>query len=325
MAASVNKKPALQVLLCSPRGFCAGVVRAIESVERALALYGPPVYVRHEIVHNRYVVESLRAKGAIFVEELDEVPDTGAPVIFSAHGVPKTVPDEAARRNLFALDATCPLVTKVHREAEIHHKRGRQIVLIGHAGHPEVIGTMGQLPAGAVSLIETLADASAFQPADANKLAYVTQTTLSVHDTAEIVDLLKKRFPAIVGPHKEDICYATTNRQEAVKRVAPIVDAMIVVGAPNSSNSQRLREVALRAGCPRAALVQRATDIDWNDFGAIARLGITAGASAPEVLVEEIIDAFAARYDVSVETMSAAEEGVFFPLPRPLRENQAAE
>ena len=215
------EKPALKVLLCSPRGFCAGVVRAIESVERALAIYGPPVYVRHEIVHNRYVVESLRAKGAIFVEELDEVPDTGAPVIFSAHGVPRSVPEEAARRNLFALDATCPLVTKVHREAEIHHRRGREIVLIGHAGHPEVIGTMGQLPPGAVTLIETLADAENFMPRDAGNLAYVTQTTLSVHDTAEIVDVLKARFPAIVGPHKEDICYATTNRQEAVKRVAP--------------------------------------------------------------------------------------------------------
>jgi 4-hydroxy-3-methylbut-2-enyl diphosphate reductase len=323
--ANAPEKPAHKVLLCSPRGFCAGVVRAIESVERALELYGPPVYVRHEIVHNRYVVASLRAKGAIFVEELDEVPDTRAPVIFSAHGVPRSVPEQAARRNLFALDATCPLVTKVHREAEIHHRRGRQIVLIGHAGHPEVIGTMGQLPAGSVTLIETLADAENFDPRDANKLAYVTQTTLSVHDTAAIVDLLKARFAGIVGPHKEDICYATTNRQEAVKRVAPVVDAMIVVGAPNSSNSQRLKEVAERAGCPRAALVQRAADIDWNEFKNIARLGITAGASAPEVLVEEIIDAFAARYAVSVETISAAEEGVFFPLPRPLRESQAAE
>jgi 4-hydroxy-3-methylbut-2-enyl diphosphate reductase len=319
------EKPPLKVLLCSPRGFCAGVVRAIESVERALAIYGSPVYVRHEIVHNRYVVDELRAKGAIFVEDLAEVPETTAPVIFSAHGVPRAVPAEAGRRHLVALDATCPLVTKVHREAEIHHRRGRQIVLIGHAGHPEVIGTMGQLPPGAVSLIETLADAENFTPRDATNLAYVTQTTLSVHDTAEIVDRLKARFPAIVGPHKEDICYATTNRQEAVKRVAPIVDAMIVVGAPNSSNSQRLREVAERAGCPRAALVQRAADIDWTEFGNIARLGITAGASAPEILVEEIIEAFAQRYTVSVETVSAAEEGVFFPLPRPLRENQAAE
>lgn len=323
---TASQKPALKVLLCSPRGFCAGVVRAIDSVEQALKIYGPPVYVRHEIVHNRYVVESLRAKGAIFVEELNEVPeDTGAPVIFSAHGVPRSVPAEAGKRNLFALDATCPLVTKVHREAEIHHKRGREIVLIGHAGHPEVIGTMGQLPDGAVKLIETLTDAETFTPRDANNLAYVTQTTLSVHDTAEIVEMLKKRFPAIVGPHKEDICYATTNRQEAVKRVAPVVDAMIVVGAPNSSNSQRLKEVAVRAGCARAALVQRAADIDWNEFGAIASLGITAGASAPEVLVEEIIGAFAARYEVNVETVSTAEEGVFFPLPRPLRENQAAE
>jgi 4-hydroxy-3-methylbut-2-enyl diphosphate reductase len=319
------EKSALKVLLCSPRGFCAGVVRAIESVERALRVYGPPVYVRHEIVHNRYVVESLRAKGAIFVEELDEVPDTRAPVIFSAHGVPKSVPEAAARRHLFALDATCPLVTKVHREAEIHLRRGRQIVLIGHAGHPEVIGTMGQLPPGAVTLIETLVDAENFTPRDVHKLAYVTQTTLSVHETAAIVDRLKARFPEIVGPHKEDICYATTNRQEAVKRVAPVVDAMIVVGAPNSSNSQRLKEVAERAGCPRAALLQRAADINWNEFGAIARLGITAGASAPEVLVTEIVDAFAARYAVSVETISAAEEGVFFPLPRPLRESQAAE
>jgi 4-hydroxy-3-methylbut-2-en-1-yl diphosphate reductase len=319
-------KPALKILLCSPRGFCAGVVRAIESVERALTLYGPPVYVRHEIVHNRYVVESLRAKGAIFVEELDEVPaDTAAPVIFSAHGVPRSVPDEAAKRNLFALDATCPLVTKVHREAEIHHRRGREILLIGHAGHPEVIGTMGQLPDGTVTLIETLADAEAFVPKDPANLAYVTQTTLSGDDTAEIVEFLKGRFPAIISPHKEDICYATTNRQEAVKRVAPRVDAMIVVGSPNSSNSQRLKEVAERAGCARAMLVQRAADIDWAALGPIASLGMTAGASAPEVLVEEIIDAFAARYAVSVETVSAADEDVFFPLPRPLRSNEAAE
>ena len=318
-------KPALRVLLCSPRGFCAGVVRAIESVERALALYGPPVYVRHEIVHNRYVVNDLRAKGAIFVEELAEVPNGEAPVIFSAHGVPRSVPEEAERRKLFALDATCPLVTKVHREAEIHHRRGREIVLIGHAGHPEVIGTMGQLPAGSVTLIETLADADAYVPQDASRLAYVTQTTLSVEDTAAIVERLKRRFPAIVGPHKEDICYATTNRQEAVKRVAPTVDALIVVGSPNSSNSQRLREVAERAGCPHAVLVQRASEIDWDAFAAIERLGITAGASAPEVLVEEIIDAFAARYAVSVETISAAAEGVFFPLPRALRETQPAE
>ena len=324
MAAS-PPMPALKVLLCSPRGFCAGVVRAIDSVERALALYGPPVYVRHEIVHNRYVVDSLKAKGAVFVEELDEIPDTAAPVIFSAHGVPKAVPAEASKRDFNAIDATCPLVTKVHREAEIHFRRGREIVLIGHAGHPEVVGTMGQLPDGAVSLVETLADARAFSPRDAGKLAYVTQTTLSLDDTASIVELLKRRFPAIVGPHKEDICYATTNRQEAVKSVAPLVEAMIIVGAPNSSNSQRLREVAERAGCRHAVLVQRAADIDWAIFGALSSLGITAGASAPEILVEEIIDAFALRYAVEVETMSAADEGVFFPLPRPLRQNEAAE
>jgi 4-hydroxy-3-methylbut-2-enyl diphosphate reductase len=318
-------KPPLKIKLCSPRGYCAGVVRAIDSVERALDRYGPPVYVRHEIVHNRYVVESLRAKGAIFVDELDEVPDTQAPVIFSAHGVPKSVPVDAQRRNLLALDATCPLVTKVHREAEIHHRRGREVLLIGHRGHPEVIGTMGQLPDGAVRLIETLADADTFAPKDAGKLAYVTQTTLSLDDTAEIVAALKRRFPAMVGPHKEDICYATTNRQEAVKRVAPQVDAMIVVGSPNSSNSQRLKEVAERAGCARVALIDRASDIDWRMFGAIASLGLTAGASAPELLVEQIIDAFAERYGVTVETVSAAEEDVFFPLPRLLRENAAAQ
>ena len=317
------KKPPLRVVLCSPRGFCAGVVRAIDSVERALALYGPPVYVRHEIVHNRYVVETLKAKGAIFVEELDEIPETDAPVIFSAHGVPRSVPEDARKRNFLALDATCPLVTKVHREAQIHFKRGLEIVLIGHAGHPEVVGTLGQLPDGAVRLVETLADAQSFIPKDENKLAFVTQTTLSLDDTAEIAAALKKRFPAIVGPHKDDICYATTNRQEAVKRVAPLVDAMIVVGSPNSSNSQRLREVSERAGCKVAALVLRAEDIDWNKFGNIRSLGVTAGASAPEVLVEEILDAFAARYTIEAETMSAAEEDMFFPLPRPLRPEAA--
>ena len=317
------EKPPLKVVLCSPRGFCAGVVRAIDSVERALALYGPPVYVRHEIVHNRYVVETLKAKGAIFVEELDEIPETDAPVIFSAHGVPLSVPDEARRRNFLALDATCPLVTKVHREAQIHFKRGHEIVLIGHAGHPEVVGTLGQLPEGAVKLVETLSDAAAFTPKDANKLAFVTQTTLSLDDTAEIVNLLKQRFPAIVGPQKDDICYATTNRQEAVKRAAPLVEAMIVVGAPNSSNSQRLREVAERAGCAYAALVQRAEDIDWTKFGALRSLGVTAGASAPEVLVEEMLDAFAKRYTLEVETMSAASEEMYFPLPRSLRPEAA--
>jgi 4-hydroxy-3-methylbut-2-enyl diphosphate reductase len=318
--ASPGGKPPLKVVLCSPRGFCAGVVRAVDVVERALALYGAPVYVRHEIVHNRYVVEGLKAKGAIFVEELDEIPETQAPVIFSAHGVPKAVPDEASKRNFFAIDATCPLVTKVHREAEIHFRRGREIVLIGHAGHPEVAGTIGQLPPGAITLVETAKDAESFAPKDPNKLAYVTQTTLSVDDCAEIIAILTRRFPAAVGPHKEDICYATTNRQEAVKKVAPTADALIVVGAPNSSNSQRLKEVAERSGCPRAQLVQRADEIDWSTLDGIATLGVTAGASAPEVIVEEIIDALAARYAIGVETVSAVEESMFFPLPRHLRE-----
>ncbi|MBB3018922.1 4-hydroxy-3-methylbut-2-enyl diphosphate reductase [Microvirga lupini] len=317
-------KPPLDILLCAPRGFCAGVVRAIDAVEKALAIHGAPVYVRHEIVHNKYVVENLKRKGAVFVRELDEVPDNGAPVIFSAHGVAKSVPEAAQARNLFAIDATCPLVTKVHREAQVHYKRGRHIILIGHAGHPEVIGTMGQLPEGAVTLVETVDDISRLEPEDPDNLAFVTQTTLSVDDTQDMVDALKTRFPAIVGPHKEDICYATTNRQGAVKRVAPQVDAMIVVGSPNSSNSQRLREVAEREGCPVVRLILRAEDIDWSLFGNIRSLGITAGASAPEILVEEIIDAFAERYEVSVESVSTADESVFFPLPRELRE-QAAE
>jgi 4-hydroxy-3-methylbut-2-en-1-yl diphosphate reductase len=325
-APETGRKKPLRVLLCAPRGFCAGVVRAIESVERALALHGPPVYVRHEIVHNRHVVDSLRAKGAVFVEELDEIPETDAPVIFSAHGVPLSVPEQARKRNLFTLDATCPLVTKVHREAVLAFRRGYEILLVGHAGHPEVVGTMGQLPAGAITLVQTLADVEAFVPKDATRLAYVTQTTLSVDDTAEIVERLKALFPQIAGPHKEDICYATTNRQEAVKRVAPQVDAMIVVGARNSSNSQRLKEVAERAGCPHAVLVSHAGEIEWNVFDAISSLGITAGASAPEVLVEEVMDAFAERYELRVETVTAAEEeGVFFPLPRLLREREAAQ
>ncbi|HLL29204.1 MAG TPA: 4-hydroxy-3-methylbut-2-enyl diphosphate reductase [Xanthobacteraceae bacterium] len=319
----VAKKPLLHVLLCSPRGFCAGVVRAIDVVERALKKYGAPVYVRHEIVHNKYVVEQLRQKGAVFVEELAEVPDGDRPVIFSAHGVPLEVPREAGRRNLFAIDATCPLVTKVHREAMVHFKRGREIVLVGHAGHPEVIGTMGQLPKGAVVLVETAEDARTYQPRDPQNLAYVTQTTLSIDDTAGLVAILRERFPKIVGPHKEDICYATTNRQEAVKRVAPRVDAMIVVGSPNSSNTQRLCEVAARAGCAKTALVQRAADIDWGKFDDVASIGVAAGASAPEVLVEEILGAFAARYDLQVETVSGPPEDVFFPLPRELREDAA--
>jgi len=324
-APATQQKPPLKVLLCSPRGFCAGVVRAIDTVERALDRYGAPVYVRHEIVHNRYVVESLKAKGAVFVEELDEIPETQAPVIFSAHGVPKSIPAEAQKRNFFALDATCPLVTKVHREAEIHHKRGREIVLIGHAGHPEVVGTIGQLPEHAITLVQSVGEVAAFTPRDPANLAYVTQTTLSVDDTADIVAALKARFPQIHGPHKEDICYATTNRQEVVKKVAPMVEAMVVVGSPNSSNTQRLKEVAERAGCARAALVNRAQEIDWSVFGSISSLGITAGASAPEVLVEEVITAFAQRYAVSVETVTTADEDMFFPLPRVLRGNEAAE
>jgi 4-hydroxy-3-methylbut-2-enyl diphosphate reductase len=315
----VGVKPRLEILLCAPRGFCAGVDRAIQIVELALKKYGPPVYVRHEIVHNKYVVEGLKAKGAVFVEELDEIPDTRQPVVFSAHGVPKAVPASAAERNLFHLDATCPLVSKVHKEAMIHHRNGREIVLVGHAGHPEVIGTMGQLPPGAVHLIETVADARAFTPRDAAKLAWITQTTLSVDDTADIIAVLTQRFPAIAGPHKEDICYATTNRQEAVKAVAGRVDAMIVVGSPNSSNSQRLREVAERSGCAHAFLIGRADEIDWARLANVRRLGITAGASAPEVLVEEIIDAFAERFQVSVEPVVTAEETVAFNLPRELR------
>lgn len=311
------------MLLCSPRGFCAGVDRAIQIVELALEKYGPPVYVRHEIVHNRYVVDSLKAKGAIFVEELDEVPETEQPVIFSAHGVAKAVPAEAERRNLFQLDATCPLVTKVHREAEIHYRKDREIVLIGHAGHPEVEGTMGQLPDGAITLIETEADARSFQPKTEKALAFITQTTLSVDDTAAMVAILRERFPDMVAPHKEDICYATTNRQEAVKRIAGDIDAMVVIGAPNSSNSQRLREVAEREGCPVSVLVQRASDLDWSQFDGIRRLGITAGASAPEVLVEEVIDAFAERFDVKVEMVTAAQESIVFNLPRALRETAA--
>ena len=315
----MSSKPPLRILLCAPRGFCAGVVRAIDAVEQALKLFGQPVYVRHEIVHNKYVVEGLKKKGVIFIKELHEVADTTRPVIFSAHGVPKSVPADAASRHLHAIDATCPLVTKVHREAEIHHKRGRHILMVGHAGHPEVVGTMGQLPPGAITLVETVEDVAKLAPADTSALAFVTQTTLSVDDTAEIVAALQARFPAMVAPHKEDICYATTNRQEAVKAVAPKVDALLVVGSPNSSNTQRLREVGERAGCKLARLVLRADDIDWSEFGAISSLAITAGASAPEVLVEEIIDAFAARYAVEVETISTAEESVFFPLPRELR------
>ena len=264
--APTSVKPKLRIFLCAPRGFCAGVVRAIDAVEQALRLYGAPVYVRHEIVHNKYVVEGLKAKGAIFVEELSEVPDTDQPVIFSAHGVPKSIPAEAERRNFHAIDATCPLVTKVHREAQIHYKRGRQILLVGHAGHPEVVGTLGQLPVGSILLVQTPEDIGKITVNDEANLAYVTQTTLSLDDTKQMVDKLHQRFPQIVGPQREDICYATTNRQEAVKRIAPIVDALIVVGSSNSSNSQRLKEVGERSGCALSRLVLRAEDVEWELF-----------------------------------------------------------
>jgi len=310
------KKP-LTILLASPRGFCAGVDRAIQIVERALERYGRPVYVRHEIVHNRFVVENLEAQGAIFVDELDEVPDD-RPVVFSAHGVPKSVPAEAARRNLLYVDATCPLVSKVHREAERHAQSGRTVVLIGHAGHPEVIGTMGQLPPGKVVLVEDAAQAETLVVADPENLAYATQTTLSVDDTTGIVSVLRRRFPSIQGPKMEDICYATTNRQAAVKAIAQRCDAMVVIGAPNSSNSMRLVEVAANYGCGRSRLVQRAADMDWDWLGDSRRLGITAGASAPELLVDELIEACRARYDVTVEEVRTTEENVVFKLPRAL-------
>jgi 4-hydroxy-3-methylbut-2-enyl diphosphate reductase len=316
---SPGQRPPLTVLLAAPRGFCAGVDRAIKIVELALKRFGPPVYVRHEIVHNRHVVESLKAKGAIFVEELDEIPETGAPVIFSAHGVPQSVPAAAEDRNLFVLDATCPLVYKVHIEAARHHTEGLEILLIGHAGHPEVVGTMGQLPEGAVHLIETVAQARTFTPRDPRKLAFVTQTTLSVDDTAEIVGILKTRFPEMVGPPKEDICYATTNRQAAVKAIAPKIDCLFVVGSPQSSNSLRLVEVAKRAGCANARLIERASDIPWQEIAGRASVGITAGASAPESLVEEVIDAFRARFDVTLETVATARESIAFNVPRELR------
>ncbi len=311
-------KPPLTLYLAAPRGFCAGVDRAIKIVEHALQKWGAPVYVRHEIVHNKYVVDDLRAKGAIFVEELDDCPDD-RPVIFSAHGVPKSVPAEAAKRKMLYVDATCPLVSKVHIEAERHAEAGLQIIMIGHAGHPETIGTMGQLPSGDVLLVETPADVATLKVRDPDKLAFVTQTTLSVDDTAEIVAALQARFATIKGPHKEDICYATTNRQEAVKAMAPKADAMLVVGAPNSSNSKRLVEVGRRAGCGYSQLVQRAADIDWRALDGVRSLGITAGASAPEVLVNEVIDTLNDRYDVTVETIETAVENVEFKMPRVMR------
>ena len=314
------KKPPLTILLANPRGFCAGVERAIEIVEQALMKFGPPVYVRHEIVHNRHVVEDLETKGAVFVEELEEVPE-GVPVIFSAHGVPKTVPAEAEARRLFYLDATCPLVSKVHREAERHARTGRQIILIGHAGHPEVIGTMGQLADGAIVLVESVEDAQTVVVDDPNLLAFITQTTLSVDDTAEMIEILQRRFPGIHGPRKEDICYATTNRQQAVKAIASQCDSMLVVGSPNSSNSQRLVEVARKLGCENAMLVQDANHIDWSKLDRTTSLGVTAGASAPDVLVEEVIAACRARYDVIMKEITVTSENVQFKLPRALSES----
>ncbi|SUZ33151.1 4-hydroxy-3-methylbut-2-enyl diphosphate reductase [Roseibaca ekhonensis] len=311
---------ALTLYLAAPRGFCAGVDRAIKIVEMALEKWGAPVYVRHEIVHNKFVVDSLREKGAVFVEELDDCPDD-RPVIFSAHGVPKSVPEAAQARQMLFVDATCPLVSKVHIEAERHHENGLQMVMIGHAGHPETVGTMGQLPEGEVLLVETAEDVAGLDVRDPEKLAFITQTTLSVDDTADVVAALQARFPAIVGPHKEDICYATTNRQEAVKAIAPMIDALLVIGAPNSSNSQRLVEVGRAKGCAYAQLVQRAADIDWRALDGVQSVGITAGASAPEVLINEVIDAFHARYDVTVELVETAKERVEFKVPRVLRES----
>ena len=315
--AKPDQRPPLTVLMASPRGFCAGVDRAIQIVERAIGKYGAPVYIRHEIVHNRHVVERLRAMGAVFVEELDECP-ADRPVVFSAHGVPKSVPADAASRNMFFLDSTCPLVSKVHVEAERHHAAGCEIVLIGHAGHPEVLGTMGQLPPGAVTLIETVEDAQAFVPHDPARIAYVTQTTLSVDDTAGIVAALRARFPQISQPHKEDICYATTNRQEAVKELAGESDLVLVVGSANSSNSVRLVEVALRAGAADARLIDDASGIDWQWLHGVRTLGLTAGASAPEALVDGVIAALQARFDVTLREGSAPREDVVFKLPRVL-------
>ena len=315
----MTQLPPLTLFLAAPRGFCAGVDRAIKIVEMALEKWGAPVYVRHEIVHNRYVVEDLRAKGAVFVEELDDCPDD-RPVIFSAHGVPKSVPAAAQARQMIAVDATCPLVTKVHNEAQRHFENGLQMVMIGHAGHPETVGTMGQLPPGEVLLVETAEDVATLTVRDPGKLAFITQTTLSVDDTAGIVAALQARFPAIIGPHKEDICYATTNRQAAVKAIALRIDALLVIGAPNSSNSKRLVEVGSAAGCAYAQLIQRATDIDWRALQGIRAVGVTAGASAPEVLVNEVIDAFRARYATTVEMVETAVENVEFKVPRILRE-----
>ncbi len=310
--------PPLTLYLAAPRGFCAGVDRAIKIVEMALQKWGAPVYVRHEIVHNRYVVDELRAKGAVFVEELSDCPDD-RPVVFSAHGVPKSVPAEAQTRQMIAVDATCPLVTKVHNEAARHHEAGTQLIYIGHEGHPETVGTMGQLPPGEVLLVETPEDVARLAVRDPAKLAYITQTTLSVDDTAAIAAALQARFPAIRVPAHDDICYATTNRQAAIKAMSPRIDALLVIGAPNSSNSQRLVEVGRAAGCSYSMLVQRAADIDWRALETARAVGITAGASAPEVLVNEVIDAFRARYTVTQELVETAVEDIEFKVPRILR------
>lgn len=312
-------KPPLMLYLAAPRGFCAGVDRAIKIVEMAIEKWGPPVYVRHEIVHNKFVVDGLKEKGAVFVEELEDCPDD-RPVIFSAHGVPKAVPAEAARREMVYVDATCPLVSKVHIEAERHFENGLQMIMIGHAGHPETIGTMGQLPEGEVLLVETPDDVPGLEVRDPERLAFITQTTLSVDDTVDVIAALRTRFPDIVGPHKEDICYATTNRQAAVKAISSNIDALLVIGAPNSSNSKRLVEVGKANGCAYSQLVQRAPDIDWRALEGITSVGITAGASAPEVLVNEVIDAFRERFDVTVELVETAQENVEFKVPRVLRE-----
>lgn len=316
---TVTEKPQISILLAAPRGFCAGVDRAIQIVEQAIRKWGAPVYVRHEIVHNRHVVERLERLGAVFVEELDDCP-VDRPVIFSAHGVPKAVPAEARAREMIFVDATCPLVSKVHVEAERHFEAGREIVLIGHAGHPEVIGTMGQLPPGAITLLETTADAEVFEPRDASKLSFVTQTTLSVDDTAEMVGVLQRRFPEIAAPHKEDICYATTNRQDAVKAMGRDADLVLVIGSPKSSNSVRLVEVAMRAGARDARLVASAEDVDWDWFAGARVVGVTAGASAPEDLVEDLIAAIGARFEARVEEVRVTKEDVVFKLPRVLAE-----
>ncbi|MDC1291995.1 4-hydroxy-3-methylbut-2-enyl diphosphate reductase [Amylibacter sp.] len=312
-------KPNLELYLAAPRGFCAGVDRAIKIVEMAIEKWGAPIFVRHEIVHNKYVVDELRSKGAIFVETLEECP-SDRPVIFSAHGVPKSIPAEASARKMVFVDATCPLVSKVHIEAERHYSNGLQMVMIGHEGHPETIGTMGQLPKGEVLLVETPEDVTKITPRNIEKLAYITQTTLSVDDTIEIVKKLKARFPSIVGPHKEDICYATTNRQEAVKAVSPKVDALLVIGAPNSSNSKRLVEVGKSSGCKYSQMVQRASDIDWRALKGVKSIGITAGASAPEILINEVILAISSRFNVTQKIVATAVENIEFKVPRILRE-----